>query len=210
MIDRVDGLALVELEDPVAVGAPRPPARTGSRSRSRRSPRRPRMALTVPTGIASARASSAGTGDEAQAEPDRRRPGAISEGEDEEGALRAEERDQQQRRELIVPTSEPGGRDRVEAAGDAARVLDVGDRQPQRVGRGGAEQHHRDRDQRRGRRRASRRRRRPRSRRARRPRCRRTAGRRTGRSPAAPPRPEPSCTGRAWSGCLSASRPPNQ
>ena len=100
----------------------------------------------MPTGIAIAAASSAGDRREADTEPGDRGD-ADREREDEERPLGADERDQQQRREHR-PGERAGGRDRVEAAGDPAGVLDVGHREAERVGRGGAEQHHRHRDQR--------------------------------------------------------------
>ena len=103
------------------------------------------VAFTVPTGIAIAAASATGSRDEAPAEPgggDQRE----QQREGEEGPLGADERDQDERREHRAE-QRADGRDRVEPPGDAAGVLDVGDREPDRPRRAGAEQHDRDRDQ---------------------------------------------------------------
>ena len=99
------------------------------------------VALTVPTGSASAPISAAGRARNRQPSPTAATSASaaakarkvrwvpakgIRTSADEHGA--------EQR---------AGGRDRVQPPGDAARVLHVGDRQPERVGRAGAEQDHR-------------------------------------------------------------------
>ena len=70
----------------------------------------------------------------------------AGEAEDEEGAARADQRHQQERRRP-GPDQAADRRDRVHPARDGAALLDALDRQPDRVGRRRAEQHHRWRHQ---------------------------------------------------------------
>ncbi len=139
------GLALVELQDPVAVGllgdpdvlllglglVQHPPLvdglhrAHGQRDRSGEDDRQ---------------------GDEPPAEPGRGDQ-RQRQGEDEEGPLGADQRDQHQGGQHR-PGERADGRDRVEAPGDATGMLDVVDREPQRPGGAGPEQDDRDRDQR--------------------------------------------------------------
>ncbi len=143
-VERVDRLALVQLQHPRAVVAfdhPRVlvrrlrlvqhPAGVGSLDRPHRcedsqSQRRRQR------GKAPAEARRGNQGERA--------------GKDEKGALRPQQRDQQQGRDHR-PEERAGGRDRVEPPHHLARVLAVAHSQPHGPGRGGAEQGHRDRDQ---------------------------------------------------------------
>ena len=103
------------------------------------------VALTVPTGIGQQQRDPDGSQDEAALQRrDRRQRQRQREGQ--EGAPRADERDEDERAgEGAHQRAE--GRDRVQAPGDAPRLLHRAHAQAHRVGGDGAQQHHRHGDE---------------------------------------------------------------
>ena len=144
-VERVDRLALVQLQHPVAVGPfDHPRVLVGGLGLVEDAARV--GGLDRPRGIASAAPAERPAPPRSASRAPPRATRARARAKTRKVRWVPAKRDQQQRGDHR-PEQRAGGRDRVEPPDHLAGALDLADRQPHRPGRGGAEQGHRHRDQ---------------------------------------------------------------